>query len=87
MFGFPSQFTQPAAPIGLHAPAVQESMPLALLHAVPQAPQFKMVLSASQPLLEMPSQFPAGGSRAHSSPEHEALALAKEQTLGQLRNG
>ena len=55
----PSQLPQPASQVGTQAPLVQVVVPCALLHAVPQAPQFAalLVVLTSQPLLYRPSQF------------------------------
>jgi hypothetical protein len=55
----PSQLAYPALQVGEHTPEVHTVVPLALLQAVPQAPQFVTVLSpASHPFATLASQFP-----------------------------
>jgi hypothetical protein len=48
--GLPSQLAQPASQVGTQTPLLHTVVPCALLHTVPQAPQFCVVASAaSQP--------------------------------------
>ena len=55
-----SQSAKPALHTGLHALETQLVVPLAFVHAVPQAPQFvtELVVLVSQPLMWLPSQSP-----------------------------
>ena len=57
---FMSQSPKPAAQVMAQRPAVQAAVPLAVLHALPHAPQWlALVLRlVSQPLAALPSQSP-----------------------------
>ena len=81
LFGLPSQSENPAAQVGVHAPATHEVVPFAFVHAVPQAPQLVELVErfASQPLVVRPSQFPKPVlhvPRTHEPVEHTAPAFA-----------
>jgi hypothetical protein len=84
LFGLPSQLANPAAHVGVQAPAEQSVVPLAFAHAVPQVPQFVVVLSgASQPLVATPSQLPKPAEHVKEQvpPVHDDVAFAALQAL------
>ncbi len=68
--------------VGMQAPA-EQAIPAG--HALPHAPQWVAVSRrASQPVIELPSQFPKPGSHAPSTqppPAHTAVAFVNRQTL------
>jgi hypothetical protein len=74
--GSPLQSAKPAAHVGVHVPAGHAMVPWALLHAAPQAPQFRVVLSdASQPVLTKPSQLPNPALQATEQAPRAQLAV------------
>jgi hypothetical protein len=65
LFGLPSQLANPGEQLGLQTPALQDVVPLAFVHAAPQAPQLAGVVSwVSQPLEALPSQLPNPAAHA-----------------------
>ena len=59
LFGLPSQSLNPAEHVGTQAPAVHVVEPFVFVHALPQMPQFVVVVrDASQPFRALPSQLP-----------------------------
>ena len=73
--------------VGTHAPLVQAVAPLALVQAVPQAPQLVVVFRAvSQPLGSLPSQLPEPELQeliAQLPVEQVAVALARLHAVPQ----
>ena len=57
---FPTQSPEPELQVGWHLPPLQLVDPLLFVHAVPQVPQWLVVVfrSVSQPLFGLPSQSP-----------------------------
>jgi hypothetical protein len=59
LFGRLSQLPKPAVQVGTQAPLGHDVVPFALVHCVPQAPQFEVVVSdVSHPFERLLSQFP-----------------------------
>jgi hypothetical protein len=85
----PSQFANPDAHVGTHAPAVHVVVPFAFAQTFPQAPQFATLVFrfASQPSAATPSQFPKPALQVripHVPDEHVGVAFRREQALPQL---
>ena len=77
-----SQFPNPGSHAIEHAPSEQLAVPFALLHALPQLPQFAMLefVFTSQPLVDTPSQFANPEEHApsvHVPEGHDSLAFVK----------
>lgn len=84
--GSPLQSPQPAAQVGLQAPAEQVVDPCPLAHFTPHAPQFDTVLSGvSQPVEILPSQLsnPALQVMAHRPWLHDGVPFVLLQTFPQ----
>jgi hypothetical protein len=83
--GLPLQFPQPEAQLGLHAPAVQDVVPCALVHVLPHEPQLLVLFRfVSQPFETSPSQLahPALQDPTAQLPlEHVPVPLATLHTL------
>ena len=84
LLGLPSQLWNPELHVGLQAPPEHVVMPLGLVQAIPQAPQFETVLSAaSQPLPLIRSQSPKLGLHEAMTQEpvwQAGVAFGKLQT-------
>jgi hypothetical protein len=83
-----SQLPNPALQAIEQAPRAQLGVPLLLLHVVPHAPQFAVLIwvLTSQPLLEVPSQLPNPALHVPSAqvPDaHDSDAFAKSHTAPQ----
>ena len=87
LLGLPSQFPQPAAQVGAHAPpALHAVLPCRLVHATPQEPQFvTVVIAVSQPSPTKPLQFakPELQVMPQAPLEHEAVPWFVLQTVPQ----
>jgi hypothetical protein len=84
----PSQFPNPVLHAMVQAPSEQPGEPFVPLHTVPQAPQFETFVSVlvSQPLFELPSQFPNPALQVPSVQfplTQDSLALARLHTAPQ----
>jgi hypothetical protein len=85
--GLASQSPHPVVHPGVHLPARHASVPCALVHTVPHAPQSLTVVctSVSQPLVGLPSQFPnpAAHVGAQTPLVHAVVPCALAQTVPQ----
>lgn len=84
----PSQLANPALQVMPQTPAVQNGVPLVLLHAVPQPPQWLVLfwVFVSQPFETLPSQLPKPALQVmpHVPPEQEAVPFVVLHTLPQV---
>jgi hypothetical protein len=84
-FLLPLQSPKPVLQFGAHAPAVQGFVPLAAMHWAPHPPQLLVVVRlVSQPLVEMPSQFPQPELHAliwHDPVAQVAVAFVRLQAV------